>query len=211
VLTAWQNDQPDYGSLHQMASDLSEISAIDVPVDIEPASQLSNPSSATAVPSNTQPATSGLCQPVSTDNTDAAGDSTLDAEAQRRLDNMLRELTLGISDNRQSALSEVGRMLDVFAIDAVSTNPGTGFIISARFHTHTSSSCFVLVCVFHCVSGTSQTHPDYFSAHIPVLSSLHLFVSLSLFLIVSLSLSVCLSLSLLFLSSLVYLGMFCQV
>ena len=61
VISAWQNNEPEYGSLHQLAKDLDEISAIHEPADIE-----------AAMPANMEPTTA---------NTPVDADNSLDAAA----------------------------------------------------------------------------------------------------------------------------------
>jgi hypothetical protein len=125
VLTAWQSHEPEYGSLRQMTSDLSEISSIEVPADIEPARDLPSSSSLPSMPTNIQPTTIETPQPVATDNTEADADNNLNAETQLRLNIILDQLTPRAIGGRKSALTELSLLLDIVASDTEFINPGT--------------------------------------------------------------------------------------
>jgi hypothetical protein len=99
VFTAWENDDPQYGSRDQMASDLSEISAMS---DILPITN---------------------AQQTFSEDAEAA-DSSLDEETQRQLQSLLEDLTLSLGNDRQSGLSQLAVLLSDVAQPAEPSHPG---------------------------------------------------------------------------------------
>jgi hypothetical protein len=142
VFTAWQDGQPEYGSIDQMVRDLSEIpsraEAATVPATIpthtdhalEEMAVDFRDSDASTQPARTQPA-----QTLSTDNEAIAAGSApdeqaiaaegdLDAQTQRHLQTLLEAFTLQASDDRQTALSQLNGILADISNDASSVEPG---------------------------------------------------------------------------------------
>jgi hypothetical protein len=131
VFTAWGNGEQEYGSLDQMAKDLSEISLMGERADdIQPAQPVSpddapgsdlSEISTIAMPADIQPAT----QPISTDSTVVDASSSLDEETQRHLHSMLEEFTRNCSNERQPALSQLAHMLNDIEHASEAPDPGT--------------------------------------------------------------------------------------
>jgi hypothetical protein len=110
VFNAWENDEHEYGSLNQMAKDLTEISTM-----AEPAQPLFAADSSPMAE---------VAEPVFPDNAPAAGDpsSILDAESERHLTIMLEEFTMRMgNDERQTALSQMSQVLK-----AITEHPAQG-------------------------------------------------------------------------------------
>jgi hypothetical protein len=118
VFNAWDNGQPEYGTLQQMVQDLSEISSMGEPAENIPADEFVSPDNAassslpdismSSVPPGMQPEE----EPVSIDGPVVDAGTILDAETQHQLHSMLEELTGSSSNERESNLSELAGMLN---------------------------------------------------------------------------------------------------